>query len=318
MQSIPARQDPVLVINGVVSGLDSRAIADVASYFASLGPERSKQGDHGSRREPVVVRNNLVASLDERSIANVASYYATQRPERPEGGKSVSGRPPPVRVGGAAPADGSSVGGIISFRKNDPSRRVEDNNAICLNCHERGERAYWRGSVHEERAVACTNCHTIMKNVSPTHQLKTAWEPNTCFQCHKDRQAQVFRSSHMPVREGKITCSNCHNPHGSTTEGLLREVSINDNCYKCHAEKRGPFLFEHTPVRENCLNCHDPHGSINEYSLKMSRPRLCYECHTIDHGQAGVASQFTVGRSCQNCHTLIHGSNSPAGAVFQR
>jgi DmsE family decaheme c-type cytochrome len=318
MQSIPARQDPVLVVNGVVAGLDSRTIADVASYFASLGPERSKHGDHGGKREPVVIRNNLVASLDERSIANVASYYATQRPEQPEGGKGVSGGPPPVRVGGAAAADGSSVGGIISFRKNDPSRRVEDNNAICLNCHERGERAYWRGSVHEERTVACTDCHTIMKNVSATHQLKTAWEPNTCFQCHKDRQAQVFRSSHMPVREGKITCSNCHNPHGSTTEGLLREVSVNDNCYKCHAEKRGPFLFEHAPVRENCLNCHDPHGSINEFSLKMSRPRLCYECHTIGHGQGGVASQFSVSRSCQNCHTLIHGSNSPAGAVFQR
>ena len=99
---------------------------------------------------------------------------------------------------------------------------------------------------------------------------------------------------------------------------MLWENSVNDNCYKCHAEKRGPFLFEHAPVRENCLNCHDPHGSINEYSLKMSRPRLCYECHTIGHGQAGLNSQFNVSRSCQNCHTLIHGSNSPAGAVFQR
>jgi DmsE family decaheme c-type cytochrome len=122
----------------------------------------------------------------------------------------------------------------------------------------------------------------------------------------------------MPVREGKLVCSSCHNPHGSPTEGLLRQVSINDNCYKCHAEKRGPFLFEHAPVRENCLNCHDPHGTINEFSLKMSRPRLCYECHTIGHTQAGVGSQFTMSRACQNCHTLIHGSNSPAGAVFQR
>jgi DmsE family decaheme c-type cytochrome len=123
----------------------------------------------------------------------------------------------------------------------------------------------------------------------------------------------------MPMREGKIVCSDCHNPHGSITEGMLKQDSINDNCYTCHAEKRGPFLFEHTPVRENCLNCHDPHGSINEFSLKMARPRLCFECHAIGHGfTTGPNSNFTMGRACQNCHTTIHGSNSPSGGALQR
>ena len=88
----------------------------------------------------------------------------------------------------------------------------------------------------------------------------------------------------MPIGEGKIVCSDCHNPHGSFTEAMLRTDTINDTCYKCHAEKRGPFLFEHEPVRENCLNCHDPHGSVNEYMLKESRPRLCFECHGFGHG----------------------------------
>jgi len=214
---------------------------------------------------------------------------------------------------------GRGVGGIISYRANDLSRTAEENNAICLGCHERGERAYWQGSVHEVRGLACTNCHTIMRAVSAQNQLKTAFQPDTCFQCHKDRRAQMYRSSHMPVREGKVVCADCHNPHGSTTEALLRQDSINDNCYTCHAEKRGPYLFEHAPVRENCLNCHDAHGSINEFSLKMSRPRLCFECHAIGHGETtGPNSNFTMGRSCQNCHTMIHGSNSPAGAALQR
>ena len=176
--------------------------------------------------------------------------------------------------------------------------------------------------MHEERGLACSNCHTIMTSVSDRFQLKTAFQPDTCFQCHKDRQAQMFRSSHMPMREGKIVCSDCHNPHGSTTEALLRTDTINDTCYKCHAEKRGPFLFEHEPVRENCLNCHDPHGSINESSLKLSRPRLCFECHTIGpHGNLGTTgafSQLTMNRACNNCHTMIHGSNSPAGGALQR
>ena len=105
--------------------------------------------------------------------------------------------------------------------------------------------------------------------MSRKNQLKTAFEPDTCFQCHKDRRAQMFRSSHMPLREGKIVCSDCHNPHGSITESLLKKDLINDVCYTCHAEKRGPFLFEHEPVRENCDNCHEPHGTVNEYSLKL-------------------------------------------------
>jgi DmsE family decaheme c-type cytochrome len=321
--SAPSTGDPVLVRNGLVSSLDQRTIKDMASYFASQQPVQPSGGASArGGREPVLIRNGLIGSLDDRNVNNVASYYATLQPIQPYGAKIASAGPVPIRVGGARPADGSSVGGIISYRMDDPSRRVEDNNAICLNCHERGQRTYWRGSVHEERELACTSCHTVMRNVSPAALLKTAFEPNTCFQCHKDRQAQTFRSSHMPQREGKIVCSSCHNPHGSPYQGsgfaMLWTDSINDNCYKCHAEKRGPFLFEHAPVRENCTNCHDPHGSINEHSLKMSQPRLCYECHTIGHTQAGLASQFSVSRACLNCHTLIHGSNSPAGAVFQR
>jgi DmsE family decaheme c-type cytochrome len=221
-----------------------------------------------------------------------------------------------VKAGG-----GRGVGGIISFRPNDANRTAAENNAICLGCHERGERTYWNGSTHETRDLMCTNCHTVMRKVSLKHNLKTAWEPDTCFQCHKDRRAQLYRTSHMPMREGKMVCSDCHNPHGSFTEALLRENSVNDTCYKCHAEKRGPFLFEHLPVRENCDNCHEPHGSVNEYMLKMSKPRICGECHTFDHGPQIANGPLVVqgfGRACTNCHTQVHGSNSPSGALLLR
>jgi DmsE family decaheme c-type cytochrome len=219
-----------------------------------------------------------------------------------------------VKAGG-----GRGVGGIISFRAEDLSRSVKEYNAICLGCHERGDRTYWSGSTHEVRNVACTNCHTIMRSVSQKFQLKTVYEPETCFQCHKDRRAQMARSSHMPLREGKMVCSDCHQPHGTANEALLRTATINDTCYKCHAEKRGPFLFEHTPVRENCLNCHDAHGSINEFLLKVSRPRLCTECHGFGHSpSAGPNSYQIMGRACNNCHTQVHGTNSPSGALLHR
>jgi DmsE family decaheme c-type cytochrome len=165
-----------------------------------------------------------------------------------------------------------------------------------------------------------------VKNVSRKHNLKTVVEKETCFQCHKLQRAQIQYSSHMPLREGKITCTNCHNPHGSITEKLIREASVNENCYKCHAEKRGPMLYEHTPVSENCLNCHQPHGSNYENLLVVARPRLCNQCHTTVHN-AGVGGGFGPGspgtaysrqNGCGNCHSNIHGSNHPNGMFFLR
>jgi DmsE family decaheme c-type cytochrome len=222
-----------------------------------------------------------------------------------------------VKAGG-----GRGVGGIMSFGSDDP-RTVDERNGICLGCHQKGERTYWAGSVHETRGVACTNCHSVMKNVSRKHNLKTAVAAETCFQCHKLQQAQIQYSSHMPIREGKITCTDCHNPHGSITEKLLRQASVNDNCYTCHAEKRGPMLWEHAPVRENCLNCHQPHGSNYENLLKVARPRLCHQCHAFAHGTGGFTgvgskSAYVLGRGCGNCHSNIHGSNHPNGFLFLR
>jgi DmsE family decaheme c-type cytochrome len=161
-----------------------------------------------------------------------------------------------------------------------------------------------------------------MRNVTPKFQLAKLTEIDTCAQCHKNKRAEIWRSSHMPVREGKLKCSTCHNPHGSFSEALLREATTNDGCYKCHAEKRGPFLWEHPPVRENCVNCHDPHGSINDFMLKISRPRLCQQCHANLTGHPGhprnPTSIYAFNRECQNCHSQHHGSNSPAGSRFIR
>jgi DmsE family decaheme c-type cytochrome len=125
----------------------------------------------------------------------------------------------------------------------------------------------------------------------------------------------------MPVREGKLECLSCHNPHGSAGPSLLAEYSVNENCYRCHAERRGPFLWEHPPVREGCTNCHDPHGSIYDRLLLRDTPRLCQECHNIAEHPAepfGSGARYVYNRSCLNCHATIHGSNHPSGHVFQR
>ena len=65
---------------------------------------------------------------------------------------------------------GKGVGGLISFSKKDPTP-VEQRNAVCLQCHEKTARLFWKGSPHESRDVACTNCHRVMVQVSQRRQL---------------------------------------------------------------------------------------------------------------------------------------------------
>jgi DmsE family decaheme c-type cytochrome len=215
---------------------------------------------------------------------------------------------------------GKNIGGMITFRAKTTDAIRKENEA-CLECHERGERTYWEGSTHDMRTVACTSCHVVMEKRSAKALLSRATEPETCAKCHTDRKSQTFRNSHMPLREGKMACSSCHNPHGSATQSLLRGDSPNESCYTCHADKRGPFLWEHAPVVENCMNCHDPHGTPRPKLLKAIVPRLCQECHdeTQHPTEARTAgNKFTIGRACLNCHTNIHGSNHPAGMNFTR
>jgi DmsE family decaheme c-type cytochrome len=219
--------------------------------------------------------------------------------------------------------DAGGKGPIITFAKNDPTP-VEKRNAMCLSCHTKGNRVFWSGSSHDARNIACTNCHTVMENHSSRNNLAKETEIETCGSCHLQKRATTMRSSHMPLREGKMTCTSCHNPHGTVTPALLRENSLNDNCYRCHTEKRGPFLWQHAPVIESCANCHDPHGSNHEKMLKVAKPRLCQQCHiesrhpTSPYGRDPGSAKFVMSGSCVNCHVNIHGSNHPSGFAFTR
>jgi DmsE family decaheme c-type cytochrome len=222
--------------------------------------------------------------------------------------------------------------------------KASDANATCLTCHEKGARTNWYGGTHDRRDVTCISCHSVHNYKSAKAQLKTAQDFDTCFTCHKQMRAKFQRTSHHPLREGKMQCSSCHNPHDSTQPKMISASSVNEKCYQCHTEKRGPFLWEHEPVRENCVTCHDPHGSNHPRLTIAMQPYLCQRCHA-NSGHPGtiydkanavggplVAAQPPVGvtttqtivsprilsRGCPNCHQMIHGSNSPSGVAFGR
>lgn len=215
---------------------------------------------------------------------------------------------------------------LDNIRRFTPSAG-RDASATCLTCHDRGAHAQWNASAHNARNVSCTTCHSAHRPKSPQAQLKTASVTETCATCHKTQAFKARRSGHMPLREGKMDCVSCHNPHGSTNVKLLKVGNwVNESCLSCHTEKRGPFLWEHAAGRESCVSCHDAHGSNHDRMLVAKTPMLCQRCHigsrhpsTIyDGAQLANRSNRLVSRGCVNCHQQIHGSNSPSGNLFLR
>ncbi|HEY5789217.1 MAG TPA: DmsE family decaheme c-type cytochrome [Gammaproteobacteria bacterium] len=214
----------------------------------------------------------------------------------------------------------------------DSATPVARQNGACLACHRGGRQMHWAGSLHDARDVACTACHALHTERDPV--LSKATQPQVCFACHKDKRAQVSKPYRHPILEGLMACSDCHNSHGSAGPRLMRRDAINDTCFQCHMEKRGPFLWNHQPVTEDCSICHNPHGSTVSRMLRVRPPFLCQQCHEhVDHqgtvpavGPPGRRQfsppNLTMARACLNCHTSIHGGNSPrddpAGRLLQQ
>jgi DmsE family decaheme c-type cytochrome len=214
---------------------------------------------------------------------------------------------------------------IFAFSRKE---RAGSRSEKCLACHEDMKgMENWNVSMHKTAGVSCDMCHSPhMAKVEK--DLLNEKEPYLCFNCHKDIRAQFNKQSHHPIKEefvGRqaLKCSSCHNPMGTPNiKAMIRADSVNDLCYNCHAEKRGPYAFEHPPVPENCLNCHEIHGSNHSKLLTRKVPLLCQSCHNAGlhpgtpytnlHSFAGPATSSKnrfFARSCLNCHGNIHGSS---------
>jgi DmsE family decaheme c-type cytochrome len=203
-------------------------------------------------------------------------------------------------------------------------------NESCLGCHQKdAKRSHWEGSQHANADVACSSCHQVHAAHDKVRDKRT--QPEVCYTCHKEQRTQVNKPSHHPIPEGKMSCSDCHNPHGSVGPKLMKRDSTNETCYTCHMEKRGPFVHVHEPVAEDCSNCHNPHGTTAENLLKARPPFLCHQCHTPHGGQVAQTTgqgqssallsattsgksgiNYTMARGCVNCHTQVHGTNNPS------
>ena len=188
----------------------------------------------------------------------------------------------------------------------------QETSARCLSCHgEAHEQSHFTQSTHSSNDIGCLDCH------SPHHAQEKEFllvqeQPKLCYGCHVSAKADFAKPYHHRVNEGLVRCSDCHNPHGTGIVRQVRSLPSGDFiCYKCHADKQGPFVYEHVPVKtEGCTSCHTPHGSTNPRLLNvMPVNMLCLRCHTFSTTFGPVHNQSAKYQACTMCHTQIHGSN---------
>jgi DmsE family decaheme c-type cytochrome len=216
-------------------------------------------------------------------------------------------------------AAGGGRGTVRAFR----DETVRAQNDVCLGCHRATHPTFDR-SPHARAGLACTSCHSqhggaaqaLLRALDvPNDNERLGVASRLCFDCHGEPFAELKLNERHRLREGVLECTSCHDPHAPTTRPLLGGFK-QGQCADCHADKSGPFVFEHGASRtEGCTACHAPHGSPNRHLLAHQRvAELCFSCHAaVPQFHAGFGSsappRFGLDTQCTSCHSAIHGSN---------
>ena len=230
-----------------------------------------------------------------------------------------------------------------------PAQRIEGANyvgdKVCAECHQTVTRRF-PSSPHARLRVdgiqlpspqGCEACHgPASRHIAVgggrgKFILNPGRQPEACFDCHLETQAQFHFPQHHPVLEGKMNCVQCHDPHGRDIlkpAGGPAFAQLNQTCAPCHREQTKPAVFEHAALREGCGVCHQPHGSINAKMLIVRDANLCLRCHAQVQGPNAAGSGIFIGRvnhssflaygTCwtAGCHRAVHGSNVNPHLLF--
>jgi DmsE family decaheme c-type cytochrome len=193
----------------------------------------------------------------------------------------------------------------------------------CKACHDQALGAHdsFATGVHaNSAAVNCLTCHSIHKAVPKRESLLAKAPGELCGTCHTTESASFQNKPYTHrLDRGGMTCLDCHSPHTRRGEPVKMTVQGELPCLNCHADLRGPFVFQHvTGSGGDCLSCHQPHGSNNPNMLLWARvDQLCLSCHSQTGGPKTFGSQPPSFhdlsqpryRNCTTCHVAVHGSN---------
>jgi DmsE family decaheme c-type cytochrome len=187
-----------------------------------------------------------------------------------------------------------------------------DAQLACFDCHVAHVGLDNYGfDVHAEQDINCSSCHKVHGG---KQRLLLDDGVDFCLACHRDVSMQFMRASNHPVRQGMLTCLDCHRFASKVDDGFAYEQDR--ICRDCHPQQAGPYPYEHAPVTayavngEGCGDCHNPHGSENNFLLNRPDQHLCRQCHMTPPGHRNNVAHGTAfaNYDCVVCHTDIHGS----------
>lgn len=266
----------------------------------------------------------------------IASFYRTGTHNRPffwgvQGGGCESCHGPGGKH--AESADPADILNREEFRK----LRAPETSERCLSCHRSNVRHIqgWFLSQHARAEVSCWDCHgevlhhlakdgkalpasSFLPNSKERIQNLFMANPNEfCYRCHERQRLEFALPFRHPLERGKMACVDCHNPHGEEWRQQVATHSVENEsdalCFRCHAEQRGPFVWQHQAMEEGCTACHRPHGSPNRRLLRISGNALCLQCHFERQfptlGRSNHQSRLSRFARCVDCHIRTHGSN---------
>lgn len=167
---------------------------------------------------------------------------------------------------------------------------LDDNASFCQTCHIDIKQEFSRRSNHpvNQGNINCLNCHSFSRETNN----ELSFDLNrVCQDCHTE-QGGPFLYEHEATTAytvGGTGCIECHNPHGSENNFLLKQP-VKDLCQSCH------FVPTHETAHpgrvypiNNCTECHTTHhGSFTsnlflDPSLNTKYTDNCYQsgCHSL-------------------------------------
>jgi len=137
---------------------------------------------------------------------------------------------------------------VFDFKKATPENITDK----CLTCHASGsEHISASNSFHRQNDVACTSCHSMHHAKTKEHMLIKS-EPGLCYSCHLQQKAQFNMPFRHRVNEGLISCTDCHNQHG--TGGVLEGTIWSARCEPLPAETWFALSATRTSRDPSCLS----------------------------------------------------------------
>ncbi len=208
----------------------------------------------------------------------------------------------------------------------------------CLDCHNvhtstpdepfrsvPGYSIYGRKVRAKKDSELCYKCHGESENRPPeSENMRDLFDPmNPSFHPVEDIARNLSPSLYPDLTGKTISCTDCHNPHGSDYKGMLKKrYSLEDApetsdtyalCYSCHrrtevlSDRTFPWHRLHVVYQSiSCNACHDPHGSPFYPGLVRFRTDVGPDAH----GRLVYIKEKNSMNCYLNCHGVEHNGQS--------